>query len=180
MTEQDKQITTYQKNYIFYKNYHSNIANIVVHMVCIPGIVWSLFGLVNKIGQLSGLDQDSYYKFIPSISIYLCYMLYYYIIAPSKVYCQTFYFYLIILINSNSYYSSSNSMSKFIVVQLLGWVAQIASHKYLEGNSPALLTGAAQSFITAPIFVVDEIIQNFKTIDLGPVGLAYTMYNLCF
>ena len=107
-------------------------------------------------------------------------MLYYYIIAPNKVYWQTFYFYLIILLNSNSYYDSSNGITKFIAVQLLGWVAQIASHKYLEGNSPALLTGAVQSFITAPIFVVDEIVQNFKTIDLGPVATAYMMYNMYF
>jgi uncharacterized membrane protein YGL010W len=146
----------------------------MVHSVCIPSIVWSLFGLVNKLGQKLGLDQKSYYKFTPSISIYLCYMIYYLIISPSDVYFQTFYFYLIILINVNM---SNRSTNKFISVQLLGWVLQIASHKYLEGNSPALLSGAMQSFVTAPIFVVDEIVHNFEIINFKYIAFIYIFWK---
>jgi len=180
MSEKEKKITIYYANYNFYRKYHHNIGNILVHILCIPAIVWSIFGFANKTGQYIGLDQTSYYKFIPSTSIYLSYMLYYYIIAPRKIFWQTFYFYFMILINSNSYYNSSNSITKYLIVQILGWVFQIASHKYLEGNSPALLKGAVQSFITAPIFIVDELVQNLPGTNFALITMIYSLYKLLY
>ena len=107
-------------------------------------------------------------------------MCYYYIIAPRKIFWQTVCFYFILLVNSNSYYNSSNSITKYLIVQILGWVFQIASHKYFEGNSPALLEGAVQSFVTAPIFIVDEINQNLPEINFGLITLIYSIYKLLY
>ena len=170
-----KKLDVYNKNYEFYKKYHNNLGNILVHIICIPYIVWSVFGLSNQLGYFLGLNKNSNIKYLPSISIYSSYMYYYYKIAPKKVFEQTFYFYLILLMKLNYYYDYKSL--KYLVIQILSWIAQIASHKYIEGNSPALLKGLKQSFLTAPIFVVDEIKQqnmfNFKKI-----FLIYSFYKL--
>ena len=173
-------LTTYNQNFIFYKKYHSNIANILVHIFCIPSLVWSIFGIANTLGSYAGLDQQSYLKYIPSNVIYSAYMIYYYIIAPKKVFWQTFYLYLIILINLNSHYNTSTGISTYLIVHILGWVFQIASHKYLEGNSPALLDGIVQSFLTAPIFIVHEVVENIQGFSLKYTLLLYSLYKLFF
>ena len=176
----DDKITVYQKNFNFYRKYHNNIGNIIVHILCIPLLVWSIFGLSNGLGAYLGLSQIGYYKYLPSISIYASYMLYYYVIAPKKVFWQTFYLYLIILINSNSYYSGLSTVFKYFIVQILGWVFQIASHKYLEKNSPALLSGIVQSFLTAPIFIVHELVENLSGFSLNYTALFYGLYKIVF
>ena len=176
----NKQLTQYEKNFEFYRKYHNNILNILVHIVCIPALVWSIFGLSNNVGLYLGLTQTGLYKFIPSISIYSSYMAYYYIISPKKVFWQTFFLYLILLINANSTYNSSPSLAKYAIVQILGWVFQIASHKYFERNSPALLNGISQSFLTAPIFIVHELVENIEGFGLKYVTLLYVLYKLVF
>tara|TARA_B100001094_G_scaffold49270_1_gene44699 strand:- start:990 stop:1475 length:486 start_codon:yes stop_codon:yes gene_type:complete len=160
--KEKKIITIYQRYFQFYKQYHKNDGNVFVHTICIPVLVWSLFGLMNNLGYFVGLQQSSNYKFIPSILIYVSYMIYYYIIAPRKLFWKTVLFYLFVLTNSNSNYKKKSPFY-YLMIHILSWVFQILSHKFLEGNRPALLNGVVQSFLTAPIFVVyelDQILNN--------------------
>ena len=76
--------------------------------------------------------------------------------------------------------STSTGISTYLIVHILGWVFQIASHKYLEGNSPALLDGIVQSFLTAPIFIVHEVVENIQGFSLKYTLLLYSLYKLFF
>ena len=169
----------YKTNFLFYKKYHKNKYNILVHIFCIPSIVWSTFCIVNCIGYMNGLDQESNLKYTPSILVYGSYMGYYYTIASSELFWQTFHFYLMILISANINYSyNSSKIMYYLIIQILSWKLQILSHRYFEGNSPALLSGISQSLLTAPIFIVDEIFQYTPWIKFDLVGMIYRLY-LC-
>lgn len=167
----------YQQKLMFYKNYHKNYINVLVHTLCIPSIVWSIFGLANIFGKHIGIPQLLYYKFMPSILIYTIYMIYYYIIAPRKIFWSTLYFYYAILIESNRSYSININYNIYIYVHILGWIIQIMSHKVFEGNSPALFDGIIQSLTTAPIFIVQELKQIIPYIDIGVVSILYLLYR---
>ena len=144
------QITIYNKHFNNYKKHHKNNYNVLVHLLCIPSIVWSTFGIVNKL--------DTKYK-TPSITLYLLYMLYYYYFAPTKIFWKTFFFYLYILVHSNYH---SYHLKKYIFIKSTGWFLQILSHMYIEKNKPAFYNDLFGSFITAPIFVVQEISDFIK------------------
>ena len=175
-----EQLSIYNNSYNFYKKYHSNLGNIFVHIICIPVLVWSIFGISNKLGELLGIDQNSIISSLPSVLIYLLYMIYYYLIAPSNIFYQTVLFYLIILVNLNSFYRNKYALLFYTLIHIGGWILQILSHKYLEGNSPALLDGIVQSFLTAPIFIVQELVENISFFDLTYPAIIYFSYKLIF
>ena len=49
------------------------------------------------------------------------------------------------------------SLTNNILLHIFSWIVQILSHKYIEKNSPALITGFWDSFTIAPFFVWMEI-----------------------
>jgi uncharacterized membrane protein YGL010W len=152
----------YKKYYTFYEQFHQHKYNKLVHIICIPGIVWSIFGLVNHAASHIGYSPNSILT-MPANLIYIAYMLYYYKLgAPIDILRKTMLFYAIILYHSSAFYKSAhiNQRSSFYIfagIQVLSWVFQILSHKVIEKNSPALLSGIKQSVLTAPIFVIEEL-----------------------
>lgn len=177
MSDNIEKSYNYQQNFLFYKKYHSTFMNVLVHIFCIPAIVWSMFGLANTFGRNIGIPQILYYKFMPSMLIYTLYMIYYYLTAPRKIFWSSLYFYLAILVESNRVYNINNSSDIFVCVQVIGWVLQILSHKVFEGNSPALLDGIVQVFATAPIFIVHEIKQYMPCMDIGVLSVLFLLYR---
>ena len=70
------------------------------------------------------------------------------------------------LIYSNAYLFSNkiqNSWKWGLLIQILSWVLQLLSHKYIEKNTPAFKDGMVQSFLTAPLFVVVETLEYFTS-----------------
>ena len=169
----------YKDYYKFYQSFHSNKLNKLVHILCIPLLVWSFFGLSNHafnailpVDFMNLLNQ-------PATIIYLNYMAWYYVIAPKKIAHKTIFFYLIILIHASKTYwtmPTFKSLYLFLYVHVTSWICQILSHKFIEKNSPALITGIKQSFLTAPIFVVDEIHRDLPKLCFWPFALAYMLY----
>ena len=50
------------------------------------------------------------------------------------------------------------SVSVSLLIHLASWTLQILSHKYFEGNKPALLDSITQSFSIAPLFTLLEFL----------------------
>jgi uncharacterized membrane protein YGL010W len=149
----------------FYSDYHSHYLNKIIHIFCIPLICFSLFIFLNYI-PYSIQFYDSNYTFLnvilcikSSFILYISYILYYLYLSPFLGFsCGLFY--LFILISSNLfYYYVNNAWIYSILFQISSWVIQILSHKFIEGNSPAFKDGLIQSFLTAPLFIVVEIIE---------------------
>ena len=169
----------YQEYYNFYETFHSNKWNKIVHVFCIPLLVWSFLGLSNHAMNavlpadfITPLNQ-------PANIIYFNYMAWYYVIAPKNITQKTIFFYLIILMHSTQIYftlSKFQSLYLFLSVHVTSWICQILSHRFIEKNSPALITGIKQSFLTAPIFVVEEIHRAIPKLCFWPIALVYIRY----
>lgn len=137
-------------NFTFYKYYHQDRNNVLVHIVCIPAVIWSMFGIINNVMT----QTNSFKKYILSFLIYIINMLYYYMITSPKLFLKTFVFYLIVLLLS---IKIKGSITFYSIIHIICWIAQFLSYKYLEKKSPALFNGLIRSFTTAPIFIVYEI-----------------------
>ena len=101
------------------------------------------------------------------------------IFAPKKIAYKTIFFYLIILTHASKTYWTMpqfKSLYLFLCVHVTSWICQILSHKFIEKNSPALITGFKQSFLTAPIFVVDEIHRAAPKLFFWPFAVVYMLY----
>ena len=146
-----------QKDYIFYKKYHKNTINKLIHIWCIPMITWGMFILMNYFTFLetnSIIYQPSTLLYTFYISYYIYNDLYYGMIAGL--------FYMCILLHANVFFLNiHNAWLYACMANVVGWVLQILSHIYIEKNKPALVDGLKQSFLTAPLFIIIELSESF-------------------
>ena len=47
------------------------------------------------------------------------------------------------------------------LLHILAWVLQILGHALFENNRPAFMDNLVQSFLMAPIFVLNEVLTFF-------------------
>ena len=143
-------------DYTFYQKYHRHPINKFIHIWCIPMITWGLFILINQltfIESRSIMCQPSTLLYTFYISYYLYNDLYYGMIAGL--------FYMCILLHANVFFLNiPNAWFYACVANVFGWVLQILSHRYIEKNKPALVDGLKQSILTAPLFIIIEIVET--------------------
>ena len=145
-------------SYSFYKKYHKNKINKLIHIVCIPMISWSICVFLKY-----------YYSFI----LTLFYTGYYTNIFvrcmenPSILYISVLNIYLFLIWYSatlfNIYGENQNSFA--LGVFTLSWIFQFIGHGVFEKNRPALFDSLYQSFLMAPLFSFFEIEESRKKLD---------------
>ena len=132
-------------SYLFYKKYHQNKINKIIHLFCIPLIVWSFCVLFNSIHQfmtpLICLFYLIYYTYI-DISTFIPMIFY-----LSFIYITSLYFYLIV----------TKAILYAIIINIFSWIMQFIGHFIFEGNRPALIDSITQSFLMAPLFSYYEL-----------------------
>ena len=152
------------KSYQFYKKYHKNKINKIIHILCIPLIVWSLSVLLNSIvfnvnmyfikdttninSNLTFFNLDIYLS-----SIILFFYLLMYTIIDTTCFKPMLFFLSFIWITS--YYFLHNCSYPYyyaIIVNIFSWIMQFIGHGVFEGNRPALIDSISQSFLMAPLF----------------------------
>jgi hypothetical protein len=163
----------YKQKFLFYRKYRSNVINIF----CIPAIVWSMYGLANTFGKNIGIPQVLYYKYIPSITIYTIYMIYYYLIAPKKIFWSTVYFYLAILIESNRTYNINNNYNIFVFVQTFSWILLILVDTLCKGNKAMKYEDNVQVFANIPLFIVHTFKHYIPYMDIGVISILFILYR---
>lgn len=161
-----------ESDFNFYLKYHNKFWNKIVHLICIPGLCFSIFVLLNNIDLSYNFlntktEIDCIFSIKSSLILYSFYIIYYLYLSPViGFFCMLFY--LIILILSNLFFCTvNNSYIWALIIHISSWIFQILSHKFIEGNSPAFKEGLIQSFLTAPLFIVVEILEfitNYKWI----------------
>ena len=129
----------YKNKAVFYESYHRNALNKLIHVFFIPILLWT------------GLSISSH---IDSMIPYFVASIYggYYVNLDRKVGISYLFVLILMLFNLKTL-----SLTNSILLHIFSWVVQILSHKYIEKNSPALITGFWDSFTIAPFFVWMEI-----------------------
>merc|ERR1711879_120555 len=75
------------------------------------------------------------------------------------------------LVTANNPVSGYPLLQAVLVFHVIMWIAQFIGHGVFEGRAPALLDSWDQAFITAPLFVVLEVLFFF--------GYRNTFYREC-
>ena len=126
----------------FYRSYHQNPYNKMIHFICIPMLSICFLNIAN---------------IIKSDKFLLCIYCYYYFSFGLKI-GLIMTNYLILLYNLAIFWRTKdvswreNTLCLFI----FSWIFQFFGH-FIEGNRPALLTGITQAFLEAPLFTVEYI-----------------------
>ncbi|RKP13752.1 hypothetical protein BJ684DRAFT_4544, partial [Piptocephalis cylindrospora] len=153
----------FEKQLSFYGQYHANKFNVLVHVLCVPAIVWSALVLLSTTGPVLDVSVGpilTQVGLVPTAALLstLFYVGYYILLEPvaGLLYAPI----LLGMCGHATLFQSShpNYLSCALYVQLFSWTAQILAHRFAEGRSPAFLDNISQAFFLAPLFVFIEIL----------------------
>jgi len=153
-----------EKQLAFYGAYHSNKINVLIHIICVPMIVWSFQALVAPLPIPSFLP--AYHYVVNDYMVFdvnyatimgVVYLAYYYMLEPLAALLYTPQM-VITVLTATSFAQRPGYLSQAIAIHAFSWVAQFAGHGFAEGRAPALLDNLLGAVVLAPFFVHLEIL----------------------
>ncbi|KAM6495620.1 Protein of unknown function (DUF962) domain containing protein [Amanita muscaria] len=153
----DKQLT-------FYGAYHSNRINVLIHIICVPLLVWSFQVLTSQLPVPSSIP-DIHYKIndyltfdlnIPAIHAAI-YFVYYSTLEPlaALLYLPQL---TLSLLSATAFSKNPDHITQAAVLHAISWIAQFVGHGVAEKRAPALLDNLLGAVVLAPFFVHLEIL----------------------
>ncbi|KAI0307363.1 hypothetical protein B0F90DRAFT_559655 [Multifurca ochricompacta] len=164
-----------RKQLAFYGAYHSHPINILIHIICVPLIMWSFQVAAYDLPRPTFLPQI-HYHFNDYLNFEVTYgtlqgflwLAYYHLLEPSAALLYAPQAILSVL-TANAFAQRADHLRVALVVHVACWIAQFIGHGFAEGRSPALLDNIVGALVLAPFFVHLEIL--FK------LGYKPTMYR---
>ncbi|KIK65574.1 hypothetical protein GYMLUDRAFT_56262 [Collybiopsis luxurians FD-317 M1] len=129
----------------FYGAYHSNKYNILIHVICVPLIMWSAQVLLASAPHSSFLPEyrhefNKYLVFDLNYSAILVslYQAYYFTLEPvaALLYVPQF---ALSLLTATAFAQRQDHLTVSIAMQTVCWIAQFIGHGVAEKRAPALL-----------------------------------------
>lgn len=132
----------------FYKSYHSDRVNVLIHAIFVPTILYSSLVMLYEIKTINGWTAahlivgifSSYYMVLDAKAGAL---------ASAIMGCTTHGI-------SSGYLHIS--VKAALALFSAGWISQFIGHGVFEHRKPALLDNLAQSLITAPFLILFELL----------------------
>ncbi|KAF5393560.1 hypothetical protein D9757_000254 [Collybiopsis confluens] len=143
----------------FYGAYHSNKYNILIHVICVPLIMWSAQVFLASVPRPSFLPEyhhefNKYLVFDVNYATVLValYEAYYLILEPAAalLYAPQF---ALSLLTAIAFSQNQDHLTIPIAMHTLGWIAQFIGHGVAEKRAPALLDNLIGAIVLAPFFV---------------------------
>jgi len=142
----------------FYGAYHANKTNILIHMLCLPVLIWSFQVMGCQVPVPSFIppvhhEFNEYFVFNLNIASIVSglYFLYYIALEPvaALLYAPQS---ALSLLTATAFSYRSDAMSKGVMLNVVAWIAQFLGHAFAEKRAPALLDNIAGAFVLAPFF----------------------------
>ncbi|KAF6742623.1 hypothetical protein DFP72DRAFT_937848 [Ephemerocybe angulata] len=153
----DKQLT-------FYGAYHSNKVNVLIHIVCVPFILWSAYALAAPAPVPEFFPKihyviNEYLVFDlnwPAVAA-AAYLGYYFVLEPfaALLYAPQI---ALSLLSATAFSYKPNHALYAGALHAFTWIAQFYGHGVHEGRAPALLDNLVGALVLAPFFVHLEIL----------------------
>ncbi|RIA80556.1 hypothetical protein C1645_717379 [Glomus cerebriforme] len=147
----------------FYGQYHRHKVNVLIHIVCVPLILWSSLVWAANTGPLLPYEKDSLWKltpFVPNFSLFvvLFYISYYILLEPvaGALYAPLLLFAAYHATNFAATFPNHNFLAG--IVHVISWIVQFMGHGFAEKRSPALKDNIIQALLLAPLFVWLEVL----------------------
>ncbi|GMM38047.1 Mpo1 protein [Saccharomycopsis crataegensis] len=160
-----------QEEICFYKKYHSNSVNVMIHITCVPMILFSYVVLCSYLelpsewltpvlGESSAIKKLQPYLNL-GLLVSIVYSIFYimldwfgFLAAPILLGFSVGSKWLVM----NKFEQDTYQVMWFlVVVNVFSWIAQFIGHGVYEGKKPALLDSLVQALLLAPYFVLFEI-----------------------
>ena len=139
-----------------YDKYHKNKINKLIHWVCVPAIMLSLFGL------LSILNFNTANYQINVLNIFVIFSLLFYIrlSVSLTIGMLGISIIFIILINNINNYLLNNSFYYYIAIFIIAWTGQFIGHQ-IEGKKPAFFKDL-QFLLIGPLWLLSFIYKKIN------------------
>ncbi|SCW01014.1 LAFE_0D03180g1_1 [Lachancea fermentati] len=132
----------------FYKRYHKQRANVIIHMIFVPTILYSGMVILHQVKLYKGY----------TLTHFLAVLFVMYYVALSRRVGSLLSCILVATLHGIDTGSLSVSPRTAYMLFVLGWIFQFIGHGYFEGRKPALLDSFVQSLVTAPLFILFEVL----------------------
>lgn len=130
----------------FYKYYHYNTVNVLIHAVFIPIILYSSLAILSDVELLNWRGN--------TLLSVLYSLFYIYLSVPTGLLFSVIFVAMNTAISNGVLASTKEKWSLFI----LGWVCQFIGHYKYEGEKPAVFDNLIQSLVLAPYFILFELL----------------------
>lgn len=131
-----------------YKLYHNEKTNVLIHMIFVPAILFSSSCMFHRIHLGYGITLTHVQSAIFALHyLLLCFM-------PGLIASSLLFILNWSLDNGKIQLHLSQEVSLFVV----SWIVQFIGHGYFERRRPALMDNLIQSLVTAPYFVLFEVL----------------------
>nr|ALS04675.1 endoplasmic reticulum membrane protein YGL010W [Pseudodiaptomus poplesia] len=163
-----------KKQFIFYASYHNDSMNVVIHLFCIWQILYTTTALLQMTPAFGVVPAEvseihwslNHLNINAALLITLVYVVTYVIMDPVAGGIGAA---LIILVNLHTGWLVSTYTTiggyplwqALVAYNVVLWILQFIGHGVFEKRAPALLDSLDQAFITAPLFVLLEILFYF-------------------
>jgi uncharacterized membrane protein YGL010W len=154
------------KFFVSYGQYHNDMVNKLIHIVCIPAIIFTAANMLQFTPWYMNFDgsenQTLLTMNLPMLVMFIPCVLYLNVEAVSGlistvVYSLSYFYgrslYLVAVENG----TTSDFWNVNLAIQIVGWVGQFVGHAVFEGRKPALMDNLLLMLV-APDFVIIEIL----------------------
>merc|ERR1712110_930331 len=141
-----------RKQFVFYASYHNQPVNVFIHLVCIWNLLWSGMCLMHFTPQVAASpDILNKVPLVGGTPINLT-------LLVTSIYVVT---YVMMDPIAGSLAATLVLLLHRFAFNVVMWIVQFIGHGVFEGRAPALLESWDQAFITAPLFVILEVLFFF-------------------
>ena len=143
-----------------YGLYHKNRINKIIHWICIPLIIFSLFGLLSLMSYEFTIDQG-HYK-INVLGIFIILVLGYYLRLSKPLTLGMLIISLLFagIIDFISLNKKSALLYLYLGIFILAWIGQFIGHKF-EGKKPAFFKDL-QFLLIGPLWLLSYIYNKLN------------------
>ncbi|KAJ7781548.1 hypothetical protein B0H16DRAFT_1710746 [Mycena metata] len=153
-----------QTQLTFYGAYHSNRVNVIIHIICVPLLIWYHILMASEIPVPTFVPaiHHSFSKHLafelnwPAIQTAL-YLAYYFALEPFAALLYTPQM-VLSLLTATAYARTPAHITQAIILHVVCWIAQFLGHGLAEKRAPALLDNLLGAVVLAPFFVHLEIL----------------------
>ncbi|KAF8803799.1 DUF962-domain-containing protein [Phlegmacium glaucopus] len=152
-----------EKQFAFYGAYHTNRVNVLIHILCVPLIVWSFQAFLAPFhppfvpGYRLVINDYMVFETNYATIMAVIYLSYYLLLEP--VAALSYVPQMIITVLTATAFGQNLSHTPAIIsIHVLCWIAQFIGHGLAEKRAPALLDNLLSAVVLAPFFVHLEIL----------------------
>ena len=143
-----------------YSLYHKNATNKLIHWICIPFIILSLFGLLSIINFDVQLNNTSYSVNVMYIFILIALIFYIRLSITITIGMLLISLLTVYVVNLLSFIGDKKLFQVYILLFIISWIVQFIGHK-IEGKKPAFVKDL-KFLLIGPAWLLSFIYIKFK------------------